>query len=353
MTLSDEASSFLKSRRRRVSPSQFDLPLDAGRRRQPGLRREEVAVLANISHQYYAQIERGQLDGVSDSVLNAVADVLCLNEDERWAFFGLARAQSASSFRTWDPSPRVRPRIQTLIDGMEMPAWVLRHGGEVIAANRWARAVFGPVLASEVQPPNNPRFVFLDPAARGFLADWVAEADYLVGVLFSFASQYPDDVALAETVGLLRRDCPEFETRWKTCRVAPLHNHPVRLNHPLFGELNLGAETLALPSDHGHSVIAHVIEPGSPTQAALAALDHRHSADDDGPALAAELAPPPRVPRQNRVMPGPPAAPLRGWARGGAGRRGNPRGADRDALTASGSAPLFPTRLGGGGCAAG
>jgi len=160
---------FLTSRRERISPSQAGLPAyGGGNRRVKGLRREEVALLAGVSIDYYVRMERGNLTGASDSVLDGVANALQLDEAERAHLFDLARASQP-------PSPRQRrTRTSGLTDGIqqildaisEAPAWVRNARHDLLAANQLARALYAPVLAHPRRPANNARFVYLDPAAR-------------------------------------------------------------------------------------------------------------------------------------------------------------------------------------------
>jgi len=210
MTLRDEAGAFLRSRRRRLDPDALDLPGPPKNRRRPGLRRDEVARLASISTQYYTRIEQGHLAGVSDSILLAVAKALQLDDAERWHLFGLSRGQESASFRPWAPSEAVRPELQLVLDAITVPAMVFRLGADIVASNLPARAVFSPLFGSPFQPPNNVRFMFLDPMARRFYVDWAAAADNATAVLHAGTAHFPKDERLAAIIAELRAKSREF-----------------------------------------------------------------------------------------------------------------------------------------------
>jgi transcriptional regulator with XRE-family HTH domain len=157
---------FLASRRARITPEHAGLPAYGGNRRVPGLRREEVALLAGVSVDYYTRLERGNLNGVSDTVLEALARALQLDEAERAHLFDLARAANATVSTRRRPSPqRIRPGVQRILDAITgAPAWVRNGRMDFLAANRLGYALYSPLIASPARPANNARFVFLDPA---------------------------------------------------------------------------------------------------------------------------------------------------------------------------------------------
>jgi transcriptional regulator with XRE-family HTH domain len=176
----DEIRHFLASRRAKITPAQVGLPTNA-RRRVAGLRREEVAVLAGVSTEWYTRLEKGHIGGVSDDVLDAVARALQLDDDECTYLFDLARSSRPAS-RT--PSRRrdveISPQAQWLLDSMTMSAAFVRNGRtDVVAANSLARAVYAPMFDSPTTVdrhgrPNLTRYIFLDPGARAFFVDWDA-----------------------------------------------------------------------------------------------------------------------------------------------------------------------------------
>src|SRR4051812_16521918 len=164
-----EVREFLSSRRARITPEQAGLPAYGANRRVKGLRREEVAMLAGVSVDYYVRMERGNLTGTSESVLDALAQALQLDEAERDHLFALARAAGPGRHRRRTPPTSVRPAVQQVLDAIsDAPAWVRNGRHDIVAMNRLARALYAPVLADPRRPANTTRFVYLDPAAREF-----------------------------------------------------------------------------------------------------------------------------------------------------------------------------------------
>jgi transcriptional regulator with XRE-family HTH domain len=171
-----EIREFLMSRRARVTPDEAGLYLlDGDVRRVPGLRREEVADLAGVSADYYTQLERGDVDGASDSVLSAVARALRLDDAERLHLFDLARPHAAS--RVASSRGEIRPSVQRTLDALTGGmAPVRNRSWDYLAANALGRAVYAEVFDGQTRPPNHVRYVFLDDRARGFFDDWSAVA---------------------------------------------------------------------------------------------------------------------------------------------------------------------------------
>jgi hypothetical protein len=179
MDLRTEVSEFLRTRRARITPDRVGLGAGSGRR-VPGLRREEVAVLAAISVDWYVRIERGNLTGVSDEVLDALAAALQLNDAECAHLHDLARAARSSGRRSDAGATRsaLRPGLRTIIDSMNgLPAWARDHHFEIVATNSLATALYSDLLHSPIAEGNNARFTFLDPVAREFYVDWEKTAD--------------------------------------------------------------------------------------------------------------------------------------------------------------------------------
>jgi transcriptional regulator with XRE-family HTH domain len=191
----DDIAEFLATRRAKVSPEQAGLP-SYGKRRVPGLRREEVASLAGVSADYYRRLERGQVSGVSELVLEALARALQLDDAERTHLIDLARAASPVAPKRSRPArKRIRPVVQRLLDQIEAPAIVSTVHGDYLAANALGRALYAPVFESREQPANSGRFTFLDPAARDFFPDWERLASELVAALRSQAGRNPTTAA--------------------------------------------------------------------------------------------------------------------------------------------------------------
>jgi transcriptional regulator with XRE-family HTH domain len=289
----DEVKAFLSSRRAKITPRLAGLATHNRHRRVPGLRRSEVADLAGVSVEYYAQLERGDLAGASDSVLDAVARALQLDEAERAHLAALARAASpAARTRRKPPAQRVRPSVQRLLDLMSaVPAMVNNARLDVVAANPLARALFLPVFADPArpagQPVNHARFTFLDPRAHDFWIDWERAADDSVATLRTEAGRDPYDKALTDLVGELSTRSDAFRTRWAAHDVR-LHRAGVKhFHHPVVGDLHLSYDVMELAADPGLSLIAFSAHAGSPDDDALRLLTSWAATHDPADALAA------------------------------------------------------------------
>jgi transcriptional regulator with XRE-family HTH domain len=267
----NEIREFLASRRARITPQQAGLPTYGGHRRVPGLRREEVALLAGVSVDYYTQIERGNLSGVSDSVLHALAGALQLDEAELAHLFDLARTATnpARPRRPRGPQ-RVRPSIQRLLDAMTgVPAYVRTGRLDILAVNRLGHALYAPVLDGQQLPVNVVRFLFLDPRASDFYVDWDRTANDAVAILRGEAGRNRYDRRLSDLVGELSTRSEEFRGRWAAHNVRLHRTGPKQLHHPVAGDLELTYEALELPADPVLTMITYTAEPGSASQEAL------------------------------------------------------------------------------------
>jgi hypothetical protein len=268
-----EIRDFLTTRRAKITPGQAGLPAYGGNRRVAGLRREEVAMLAGLSVDYYIRLERGNLSGVSDSVLESLARTLQLDEAEQAHLMDLARAANATSASRAARRParqRVRPGVQRILDAMvTVPAYVRNGRMDVLAANRLGRAVFAPLFTSPAQPVNIARFVYLDPAAPRFFPDWDRIADDAVAILRSEAGQHPYDRALSDLIGEMSTRSEVFRTRWAAHNVRFHRTGVKRLYHPVVGEVMLAFESMDLPADAGLRLNLYSAEPGSAAEDAL------------------------------------------------------------------------------------
>ncbi|WP_030436869.1 helix-turn-helix transcriptional regulator [Actinoplanes subtropicus] len=266
-----EARDFLTTRRARLSPEQAGLPLYGGARRVAGLRREEVAMLAGVSVDYYTRLERGNLSGVSESVLQGLSRALQLDDAERAHLHDLARranAGPAARRRRRPAGQHVRAGVQRILDGMTMvPAYVRNGRLDVLGANHLGRAVFAPIFVAE--RPNMARFIFLDPAARDFYVDWDGLAGDTVALLRSEAGLDPYDRNLSDLIGELSTRSEVFRSRWAAHNVRQHRTGTKRLHHPVVGELLLAYESMELTADPGLRLNAYSAEPGSPSQDAL------------------------------------------------------------------------------------
>jgi transcriptional regulator with XRE-family HTH domain len=265
---------FLTSRRARITPDQAGLPLLGGNRRVPGLRREELAVLAGVSVEYYTRIERGNLNGVSDSVLHAIADALQLDDAERVHLFDLAHATGATTKQSRRTTQqRVRPSVQRILDAMTgSPAIVQNSRLDILAANRLGYALYSEIFANPKRPANHVRFVFLDPRSHDFYPRWETTANDAVAVLRAEAARNPYDRAFTDLIGDLSTRSDEFRTRWAAHNVRQHHTGTKRVHHPVVGDLELAFETMDIVADPGLSLMAYSTEPGSPSHDALSLL---------------------------------------------------------------------------------
>jgi transcriptional regulator with XRE-family HTH domain len=270
MDMTNDIGEYLTSRRARVTPQQVGLPT-YGKRRVPGLRREEVASLAGVSIDYYKRLERGNVSGVSDSVLEALAGALQLDDAERAHLFDLARAANptVAPRRRRPASQSVRPAVQRILDAMGTPAVARNARVDYLAANQLGRALYAPLFESREQPANSARFTFLDPAAADFYPDWERVASDLVAHLRSEAGRNPYDRGLSDLVGELSTRSDEFRTRWAAHNVRFHQTGTKRLHHPVVGELSLSYETMDLAADAGLNLTVYTAEAGSASQQAL------------------------------------------------------------------------------------
>src|SRR6266568_1579379 len=263
-----EIREFLASRRARITPEQAGLPSYGGTRRVPGLRRGEVAELAAVSIEYYTRLERGNLAGVSEGVLEALSRALQLDEAERAHLLDLARAAGTRSRWNRHPAPkqRVRQGVQLALDAITgAPAFVGNGRLDILAANQLGYALYSEMFANPARPANHARFIFFDDRARSFYLDWDRAADDTVAILHTGAGRDPYDRAMTDLVGELSTRSEEFRTRWATHNVRQ-HNSGVKhFRHPIVGELHLLFEAMELSADTGLSLYVYSPEPGSPS----------------------------------------------------------------------------------------
>jgi transcriptional regulator with XRE-family HTH domain len=268
---------FLASRRAKVTPQQAGLPSYGGHRRVPGLRREEVALLAGVSVEYYTRLERGNAHGVSDSVLEALVRALQLDEAERAHLFDLARASAAATRSRRRPAQqRVRPGVQQLLEAMtDVPAFVQNGRLDVLAANALARALYADLFDDTAphrtsgRPPNHARYTFLDPRSADFYPDWNRAAGDGVALLRAEAGRNPGDRELNELIGELTTRSEKFSALWATHNVRWHTTGTKHFHHGVVGDLSLDYEGLALTADSGQTLITYTAGPGSPAQQAL------------------------------------------------------------------------------------
>jgi transcriptional regulator with XRE-family HTH domain len=287
--LRTEIREFLSTRRARITPEEAGLPAYGGNRRVKGLRREEVAMLAGVSVDYYVRMERGSLAGASEGVLEALAGALRLDEAERTHLFALARESGARSTRGRRSAPTsVRPAIQQVLDAMtDAPAWVRNGRHDIVAMNQLARALYSPVLADPRRPANTTRFVYLDAeAAEQFFVDYDRIANDAAAMLRLEAGRDPHDKALIELVGELSTRSELFRRRWASHDVQFHRSGRKRLRHPIVGQLDLDFESMELSSAPGLQLNVYTAAAGTPTADALKLLASWAASQEDLPTEA-------------------------------------------------------------------
>lgn len=267
-----EIREFLSTRRARLTPEQVGLPVYGGdRRRVTGLRREEVALLAGISSEYYTRLERGNATGLSESVVEGIAEALQLDDAERAHLVLLIRAAGTTRPPRRRPAGQlVRTTVQRVLDSMVgSPAFVLSGRLDVLASNALGRALFSPMYADPISPHNTARFVFLDPHATEFFRAWPSVANDTVAMLRAEAGRDPYDRRLSELIGELSTRSDDFRTRWAAHNVR-IHSTGIKLlHHPVVGDLDLAFESFPVAGDPNQSLLTYTSEPGSPTEDAL------------------------------------------------------------------------------------
>ncbi|MEU6567184.1 helix-turn-helix transcriptional regulator [Streptomyces parvulus] len=273
----EEVREFLTSRRAKITPERAGLP-PGSRRRVPGLRRSEVAALADMSVEYYSKLERGSLAGVSPPVLEAVARALQLDDAERAHLMNLARAADGSdaltrprrrTARPWTPHRSLQWTLDAITAG---PAFVRNGRMDMLAANQLARAFYSDLHETPGNRMNLARFQFLDPAARRFYPDWDTFSDVAVAILRTEAGRDPYDKDLHDLVGELSTRSEEFRGRWGAHNVRRHGTGTKRFHHPVVGDLTLAFEGLEMAAAPGLTLTVYAAEPGSASEEALRLL---------------------------------------------------------------------------------
>ncbi|WP_316778124.1 helix-turn-helix domain-containing protein [Streptomyces sasae] len=268
---------FLQARRSQLRPEDIGVPTYGERRRVPGLRREELALLAGVSTSYYTRLEQGQSLSASPEVLEAIAGALQLDESERRYLHDLARVDRQRTRGRRSAPERVPEAVRQFLDVLgDIPAIVLGRRSDVLAWNRLGHALFAGHLdfgapdLPAARRPNMARLVFLDPHVRDLYADWPDKARAVVGNLRLVAAQHPQDATLHALLGELSARSTEFASMWADHRVKACAVAPYEMRHPLVGPLTVIQQTLS--SGRGPVVVVATTEAGSPSRAALALL---------------------------------------------------------------------------------
>ena len=292
----DDVREFLMSRRARVTPDQVGLPAGGGRR-VAGLRRSEVAMIAGVSVEYYARLERGQIAGASTGVLEALSTALQLDDTERAHLFDLARAADGIPASGRPRSRRTvrsasRPSLQWALDAVvDGIAFVRDQHQDLLATNSLARAFYSPVIGDGGRTPNLARFQFLDPASRDFYPDWELFAEMCVGIMRAAAGRDPHDAGLHDLVGELSTRSEVFRRLWSAHDVRSHGAGTKRFVHPVVGELTLAYEELAVVAEPGCSLLVYTAEPGSPSAERLRLLASWAATQEAAARSARALAP--------------------------------------------------------------
>jgi len=230
-------------------------------------------MLAGVSVDYYVRLERGNLAGASESVLDALARTLQLDEAERQHLFDLA-ASAGPAGRAAPKTPRtVRPAVQQVLDAIsESPAWVRNGRHDILASNRLGRALYAPVFDDPRRPVNTTRFAYLNPAARAFWRDYDQIARDSAAMLRLEAGRNPHDPELIHLVGELSTQSELFRERWASRDVTFHRSGRKRLHHPVVGDLDLDYESMELPSEPGLVLNVYTAPAGSPSADGLRML---------------------------------------------------------------------------------
>ena len=231
-------------------------------------------MLAGVSIDYYTRLERGNLNGVSESVLDSLARALQLDEAERAHLFDLARvANTTLRTRRRPTRHQVRPGVQRILDALtSAPAFVLNGRLDILSANRLGRALYSEMYSDAVRPANHARFLFLNPRATTFWSDWERAANDTVALLRAEAGRDPYDRELSGLVGELSTRSEEFRVRWAAHNVRFHHSGVKHMRHPQVGDLTLSWEVLDLAADTGLTLLVYTAEPGTPSHDALTVL---------------------------------------------------------------------------------
>ncbi|MGW5193971.1 helix-turn-helix transcriptional regulator [Kribbella sp. NPDC004138] len=277
MAVNNDLREFLTTRRARITPDQAGLPVYGANRRVAGLRREEVALLAGISVEYYTRLERGSAGSVSESVLDGLVHALQLDEAERDYLYRLVRTAATAATRAPRRTPgkkRVRPVVQRILDQMPMPAYLRNSRFDVLAANDLGRALYSPLYdqAGPHRLPNSARFCFLDSSATEFFVDYDKAANDCVAFLRAAAGSDPYDKDLSDLVGELSTRSEDFRRRWAAHDVRYHRTGRKRFHHPVVGDIELDYEAFELAGDPGQRVNIYTAPPDSPAEEALSLL---------------------------------------------------------------------------------
>ncbi|MFJ4787517.1 helix-turn-helix transcriptional regulator [Streptomyces sp. NPDC088794] len=274
MDQNTELGEFLRSRRARLTPEAVGVGTSGRGRRVPGLRREEVARLADVSTDYYTRLEQGRHPRVSEGVLDGVARALRLGPVERDYLFHIARPRVTHPSRERARPERVRPEVHQMLEvlGSVSPAFVVNHRLDVLASNHLVRALITDFDALPTRERNFARFVLFSPAAKELYDDWDAIARIIVANLRLSSGHHPDDTRLNELIGEACVKVPEFNGWWAGHHLDDCSHGTQLLHHAVVGDLTVHHEALNFSSDPDHTMCLYTAEPGSSSAQTLALL---------------------------------------------------------------------------------
>jgi transcriptional regulator with XRE-family HTH domain len=284
---------FLATRRAKITPQRAGLPAYGGTRRVPGLRREEVALLAGVSIDYYVRLERGNLAGASEEVLDAIAAALQLDDAERAHLYDLARAVAhRSSRRTKRTRGPIPDSVLRVLDSMtDSPAFIRNGRLDILAVNRLGRALYSPLYTgSAKEPVNIARFQILDPRGRDFFPHWEESLNTTVSLLRTEAGRAPHDSDLTGLIGELVTRDEEFRTAWAKHNVRLHQSGRKSFRHPAVGDLTLDFDAMELPAQPGLTLTAYSAAPGTPDHDTLQLLASWAATENTSPTSSPEAA---------------------------------------------------------------
>jgi transcriptional regulator with XRE-family HTH domain len=278
----NELGEFLRARRAALDPGRLGLVDDGRLRRVPGLRREELALLAHVSPDYVVRLEQGRTRRVSRAVLDSLADALELAPDERSYLFALAEVTEAVHPGR-QAGHQVGGQLRDLLDAMrDIPAMVLDYRHDVLAWNSGAAALLTDFGALAPDERNLIRLTFLHGPYRALYADWARAARECVSVLRMETGRHPADPILSALVDELNAKDPDFKTWWNARSVRGPRQLTKTYNHPVAGPLTLDVQQLTVAAQPDQFLVAYTAPPGSPSEQALRFLlqwsdgtDHR------------------------------------------------------------------------------
>lgn len=261
---------FLRSRRDGLTPARAGMTVFPGPRRVPGLRREELAVLAGLSPDYYSRLEQGRQANISDGVLDALAGALRLDETEHAHLHALAAPTERRRGAGPEAAQRADPgllRLMTTLDGV--PVLLLGRRGDVLAHNVLLRAVLG-----RAPEPGTSfvRYLFQDPDARVRIVDWAHFAAASIAALRWETGRRPHDRRLTALIDDLRATDPDAARWWADHTVRDHASVAKRIDHPVAGALAFDIEIVIAPHDPDQRLVVYTAQPDSPTARLLPIL---------------------------------------------------------------------------------